>query len=187
MAKNRLTVSIVTFALILSSAQAAVPIYRIGADETLPDITVIGSRPWVGDTLGTYTPASSFAFQTMPNADSVDVVDTMPRRSEPGCPREAEVMSKTTEQIAAAVVSGASPPGREIMPGTQWGDPRYSAPGWIKMQVTEYIHETRPPSPTLKWTVSLHYMYNVITRDSGDMKLVNSLAKGCGPGSTIGI
>jgi hypothetical protein len=107
-----------------------------------------------------------------------EVVDTTPRRKEPGCKIEAGALQKTISEARQAAMSRTVPPGKEIMAGTQWANPAYAAKGWSKWQDYKIIHDISD-GVMRRYTVNVHYMYNNLTGQLDDFKLVNKLEDGC--------
>lgn len=171
-------VALLVFALLSNTARAWV------VDVEAPVITVTGSAGgggYVGDRpgAGPAGPAGSPIDNGGRDADGVvPVVDTTPRRKEPGCQREASILAKTIAEAIAAGPSEAKQPGREIMAGTKWGNPAYSDQAWTKRQYNLIRREVEG-GVTRRYQVTVHYMFNKKTGQVDDFKLVNKIEDGC--------
>lgn len=64
------------------------------------------------------------------------------------------------------------------MEGTKWGNPAYAAEGWKKYQDYHIVHDISG-GVMRRYTVNVHYMYNKLTGQLDDFKLVNKLEDGC--------
>lgn len=97
----------------------------------------------------------------------------MENSRQPGCQREGLFMA----EVASYALAG-NPPG--IVKMTSFGDPAYSDPGWVKMEVDRIFSEWRVGMPVaLEFKVRVHYMYNKDTGVANQFKLKNSFAYGC--------
>ncbi|QBE63335.1 hypothetical protein [Pseudoduganella lutea] len=92
---------------------------------------------------------------------------------QPGCQREGYFWAEVAGQAAAG-----QPPGNVIM--DTFGDPLYQAPGWRKFQVTRITREWKAAwNTTMRYSLNIHYMYNIETGQFAQEKLKTSFESGC--------
>ena len=131
-------------------------------------------------------PNTFLIFETSNIPDVIDVVDPTPRRTTAACDREAKAMKAIMAQAVAGASSGEQP-GKEIMRGTVWGDPKYSEPGWAKLQAVSVLHEASSSGPIREFKVTIHYMYNTANGKLDDFKFVNPVSQACGDGKIVSV
>src|ERR1700754_5163732 len=176
---RRYKVALTSILLVVSGNLHAVkPILHIEPEPTLSEITVIG-RTWSpGDELfwTRAFPNTFLIFETSNIPDVIDVVDPTPRRTTAECDREAKTMTVVLAEASAAALSSGVQPGKEIMQGTAWGDPKYSGGGWTKRQVVTIYHEAKSTGPIREFKVTIHYMHNIVSNQLDDFKFVNTVS-----------
>lgn len=158
--------------LVINTTVAAEPV-------RLPDVYVSGAR--IFDETGTGGPDAGSGKEgpSLYRNEPILNVDERPRRQNPACLREQLFMQQTQTQARSSVQAGQTPPGREIVPGRLWGNPEYSALGWIKMSAGVITRVSSPTGATRRYQVEVHYMWNQQTGMLGDFKFVNTEADGC--------
>ena len=106
-------------------------------------------------------------------------------RDEPACLREQLVLAELMAVLnLPGVQSGQQPPpGQVAMDPTRLGDPTYQGGEWTKMEfnVIDRFTQVTPSGPRLleRSRVSIHYMFNTITRQFGQVKFKNTVEQGC--------
>jgi hypothetical protein len=115
-------------------------------------------------------------------ADFVDgMVPVVDLNRQPACLREQLFV----EQTLATIATTGAPVGSEIIPAAFINDPSYSGGNWSKYQ-TGQIDRVANSTGTVRYAMTIHYMYNHVTNAVSQVKLKNSEQAGC-VGETIGI
>lgn len=99
-----------------------------------------------------------------------------PVARQPECLREQLFMA---EQLALISAQG-KPVGQYL--SLIITDPLYSGyanSAWSKYQTSVIIRETSPNTGGTTWTITMHYMYNPVTNQVAQAKLVNTFESGC--------
>jgi hypothetical protein len=92
----------------------------------------------------------------------------------PECAREAAVI----DNMLLKIHSAGAPQGQQIM--GPMNDPRYNDGNWYKYQYAEIdrVHRTVSPE-TKRYVVTVHYLYNIKTGATAQVKLKNTHHSGC--------